>query len=96
MFYNLTADVKHKAGLRRRLYFSTNGTARFETTTGMVKTTHGNVTCTTHQAFLRVREERGRDGERDGPKEQKVGKNRLKEGRKEGGMKDGGRDEWTY
>ncbi|XP_046886496.1 integrin alpha-4 [Hypomesus transpacificus] len=53
MFYNLTADVKHKAGLRRRLYFSTNGTARFETTTGMVKTTHGNVTCTTHQAFLR-------------------------------------------
>ncbi|XP_067116740.1 integrin alpha-4-like [Osmerus mordax] len=53
MFYNLTADVKHKAGLRPRLYFSTNGTAHFNTTTGMVKTTHDNVTCTTHQAFLR-------------------------------------------
>ncbi|KAJ8004344.1 hypothetical protein DPEC_G00158200 [Dallia pectoralis] len=53
MLYNLTADVKHRDGLRSRFYFITNGTALSNSTAGRIKTKHGQMNCVTQQVFLR-------------------------------------------
>ncbi|XP_077072076.1 integrin alpha-4 [Siphateles boraxobius] len=49
--YNLTADVHHKEGFPSRFYFSGNGTSNV--TVGRVKAQHEQLTCTSHQAFMK-------------------------------------------
>ncbi|KAL0963711.1 hypothetical protein UPYG_G00309870 [Umbra pygmaea] len=49
--YNLTADTHHKDNFPSRFYFHGNGTSN--TTTGRVKARHDQLTCVTHQAFMR-------------------------------------------
>lgn len=52
--YNLTADVHHKDGFPSRFYFSGNGTSNV--TAGRVKAKHEQLSCTTHLAFMKVRD----------------------------------------
>ncbi len=52
--YNITADVHHKDGFPSRFYFSGNGTSNV--TAGRVKAKHEQLTCATHQAFMKVRD----------------------------------------
>ncbi|XP_016149044.1 integrin alpha-4-like isoform X1 [Sinocyclocheilus grahami] len=49
--YNITADVHHKDGFPSRFYFSGNGTSNV--TAGRVKAKHEQLTCATHQAFMK-------------------------------------------
>ncbi|XP_067300539.1 integrin alpha-4 [Pseudorasbora parva] len=49
--YNLTADIHHKEGFPSRFYFSGNGTSNV--TAGRVKAKHEQLTCNTHQAFMK-------------------------------------------
>uniref|UniRef100_A0ABM5EV69 Integrin alpha-4 n=1 Tax=Pogona vitticeps TaxID=103695 RepID=A0ABM5EV69_9SAUR len=52
LLYNLSLDVSRRAELAARFYFASNGTS--ETTSGSLKIYSGhNVTCRTHQAFMR-------------------------------------------
>ncbi|XP_028848029.1 integrin alpha-4 isoform X2 [Denticeps clupeoides] len=51
MRYNLTADAHHKEAFPLRFYFHGNGTSNI--TVGRVKTKHNELTCETHQAFMR-------------------------------------------
>lgn len=51
--YNITADVHHKDGFPSRFYFIGNGTSNL--TAGRVKVKHEQLTCATHQAFMKVR-----------------------------------------
>uniref|UniRef100_A0A8C7QPY0 Integrin subunit alpha 4 n=1 Tax=Oncorhynchus mykiss TaxID=8022 RepID=A0A8C7QPY0_ONCMY len=49
--YNLTADTHHKESFPSRFHFHGNGTSNV--TTGQVKARHDQLTCITHQAFMR-------------------------------------------
>uniref|UniRef100_A0A4W5NZ27 Integrin subunit alpha 4 n=1 Tax=Hucho hucho TaxID=62062 RepID=A0A4W5NZ27_9TELE len=49
--YNLTADTHHKESFPSRFHFHGNGTSNV--TTGQVKARHDQLTCVTHQAFMR-------------------------------------------
>uniref|UniRef100_A0A6Q2YIN8 Integrin alpha-2 domain-containing protein n=1 Tax=Esox lucius TaxID=8010 RepID=A0A6Q2YIN8_ESOLU len=49
--YNLTADTHHKASFPSRFYFHGNGTSN--TTTGWVRARNDQLTCVTHQAFMK-------------------------------------------
>ncbi|TRY88287.1 hypothetical protein DNTS_029033 [Danionella cerebrum] len=49
--YNLTADVHHKEGFSSRFYFVGNGTSNV--TAGRVKAKHQQLTCASHQAFMK-------------------------------------------
>uniref|UniRef100_A0A8C1W7R4 Integrin alpha 4 n=1 Tax=Cyprinus carpio TaxID=7962 RepID=A0A8C1W7R4_CYPCA len=49
--YNITADVHHKDGFPYRFYFSGNGTSNV--TAGRVNAKHEQLTCATHQAFMK-------------------------------------------
>uniref|UniRef100_A0A8C1SH73 Integrin alpha 4 n=1 Tax=Cyprinus carpio TaxID=7962 RepID=A0A8C1SH73_CYPCA len=49
--YNITADVHHKDGFPSRFYFIGNGTSNV--TAGRVKVKHEQLTCATHQAFMK-------------------------------------------
>ncbi|KAK6315274.1 hypothetical protein J4Q44_G00148030 [Coregonus suidteri] len=49
--YNLTADTHHKESFPSRFHFHGNGTSN--ATTGQVKARHDQLTCVTHQAFMR-------------------------------------------
>ncbi|XP_052004536.1 integrin alpha-4-like [Xyrauchen texanus] len=49
--YNLTADVHHKEAFPFRFYFHGNGTSNV--TAGEVKAMHEQLTCATHQAFMK-------------------------------------------
>uniref|UniRef100_A0A673JYU4 Uncharacterized protein n=1 Tax=Sinocyclocheilus rhinocerous TaxID=307959 RepID=A0A673JYU4_9TELE len=49
--YNITADVHHKDGFPSRFYFNGNGTSNV--TAGRVKVKHEQLTCATHQAFMK-------------------------------------------
>ncbi|XP_062974667.1 integrin alpha-4 [Elgaria multicarinata webbii] len=52
LLYNLSLDVYRRADTAARFYFSSNGTS--ETTSGNIEIySSNNVTCTTHQAFMR-------------------------------------------
>ncbi|XP_059356508.1 integrin alpha-4-like [Carassius carassius] len=49
--YNITADVHHKDGFPSRFYFIGNATSNV--TSGKVKAKHQQLTCATHQAFMK-------------------------------------------
>ncbi|XP_051564254.1 integrin alpha-4-like [Myxocyprinus asiaticus] len=49
--YNLTADIHHKEAFPSRFYFLGNGTSN--ATAGRVKAMHEQLTCATHQAFMK-------------------------------------------
>uniref|UniRef100_A0A8C1NBN5 Integrin alpha 4 n=1 Tax=Cyprinus carpio TaxID=7962 RepID=A0A8C1NBN5_CYPCA len=49
--YNITTDVHHKDGFPSRFYFIGNGTSNV--TAGRVKVKHEQLTCATHQAFMK-------------------------------------------
>ncbi|KAJ8012946.1 hypothetical protein DPEC_G00048170 [Dallia pectoralis] len=49
--YNLTVDTRHKKSFPSRFYFHGNGTSN--TTTGWVKARPDQLTCVTHQAFMK-------------------------------------------
>lgn len=51
--YNLTADLLHKPSFSHRFYFHGNGSS--DSTRGRVKARPGQLTCTTHVAYQKVK-----------------------------------------